>query len=270
MNRRRPWPRPHSFPFSTIDPNAAQGQRLCAAFFAQLAPPGSLIGVQRLHCNSDSIQLRAVADGDDSELYRPNTETLASRFITFDGRAVVPRKPKLIAAAAVLAVGLGLAWPWRRGDSVPASVLPISTPSSSFGSVAAPFVERTPASAPTTVSATTIGLAGTPPSSELASASSLPQAVTVAKQVQVEPGQFALSGIEPPEALSAAARERTYIVQEGDSLERLAQRYLGDEGRAIELFDLNRQVLENPHLLPIGAELKIPIGVDSVGATNAE
>jgi LysM repeat protein len=183
---------------------------------------------------------------------------------------VVPRKPKLIAAAAVLAVGFGLAWPWRRGDSVPASVLPISQPSSSFGSVAAPFVEGTSASASITVSATTIGLAGTPPPSELASASSLPQAVTVAKPVQVEPGQFALSGIEPTEALSAAARERTYIVQEGDSLERLAQRYLGDEGRAIELFDLNRQVLENPHLLPIGAELKIPIGVDSTGTTNAE
>jgi hypothetical protein len=179
---------------------------------------------------------------------------------------VVPRKPKLIAAAAVLAVGLGLAWPWRRGDSVPASVLPISTPSTSFGSVPAPYVERTPASAPTTVSATTIGLAGTPPPSELASASSLSQSVTVAKPVKVEAGQAALSGIGATEAILSAAQERSYIVQEGDSLERLAQRYLGDEGRAIEIFDLNREVLENPHLLPIGAELKIPLGG---GATEA-
>ena len=186
-----------------------------------------------------------------------------------DGRAVVPRKPKLIAAAAVLAVGLGLAWPWRRGDSVPASVLPISTPSTSFGSVPAPVLERAPASAPTTVSATTIGLAGTAPPSELASASLLSQSVTVAKPVQVEAGQFALSGIGATEA-PPAARERTYIVQDGDSLERLAQRYLGDEGRAIELFDLNRKVLENPHLLRIGTELKIPIGVDSTGATAVE
>ena len=177
---------------------------------------------------------------------------------------MVPRKPKLIAAATVLAVGLGLAWPWRRGDSVPASVLPISTPSTSFGSIPAPVLERTPASAPTTVSATTIGLAGTPPQSELASASLLSQSVTVAKPVQVEAGQVALSGIGANEA-PPAAQERSYIVQEGDSLERLAQRYLGDDGRAIEIFDLNREVLENPHLLPIGAELKIPLGA---GATE--
>jgi nucleoid-associated protein YgaU len=42
-------------------------------------------------------------------------------------------------------------------------------------------------------------------------------------------------------------------------LEKLAQRYLGDEGRALELFDLNREQLANPHLLPIGAELRIPV-----------
>jgi len=182
---------------------------------------------------------------------------------------VVPRKPKLIAAAAVLAVGLGLAWPWRRGDSVPARVLPISTSSTSFGSVPAPHAEQTPASAPTTVSATTIGLAGTAPHSELASASLLSQSVTVAKPVQVETGQVALSGIGAAEA-PPAARERSYIVQDGDSLERLAQRYLGDEGRAIELFDLNREVLENPHLLRIGTEIKIPIAVDPAGTTTAE
>jgi hypothetical protein len=45
---------------------------------------------------------------------------------------VVPRKPKLIAAAAVLAVGLGLAWPWRRSETMPTAVLPIATPSTSF------------------------------------------------------------------------------------------------------------------------------------------
>jgi nucleoid-associated protein YgaU len=53
-------------------------------------------------------------------------------------------------------------------------------------------------------------------------------------------------------------RYRIHIVHEGDSLERLAERYLGDAARALELFDLNRDVLENPHLLKIGAELRVP------------
>jgi nucleoid-associated protein YgaU len=48
------------------------------------------------------------------------------------------------------------------------------------------------------------------------------------------------------------------VVQNSDTLEKLAKRYLGDEDRAMEIFDLNRDVLDNPHLLPIHAELRIP------------
>jgi len=52
-----------------------------------------------------------------------------------------------------------------------------------------------------------------------------------------------------------------HVVENSDTLEKLAKRYLGDEGRALEIFDLNRDVLDNPHLLPISAELRIPIPV---------
>lgn len=51
---------------------------------------------------------------------------------------------------------------------------------------------------------------------------------------------------------------RKHVVHNGDTLERLAKRYLGNESRALEIFDLNRDVLTNPHLLPIGAELRLP------------
>jgi nucleoid-associated protein YgaU len=179
---------------------------------------------------------------------------------------MVPRKPKLIAAAAVLAAGLGLAWPWRRGDSVPASVLPIATPSTSFGSVPAPQTEPASAPLPTTVSATMIGMGGPPPQAELASAGVTPQLVTVAKPVPRELGEPATFGVDANAPPPSAPQQRSHVVHAGDSLERLAQRYLSDEGRAIEIFDLNREVLENPHLLPIGAELKIPL---SAGATEA-
>ena len=51
---------------------------------------------------------------------------------------------------------------------------------------------------------------------------------------------------------------RTHIVVDGDSLERLASRYLSDPQRSREIYELNREVLSAPDLLPIGAELKIP------------
>ena len=172
---------------------------------------------------------------------------------------MVPRKPKLIAAAAVLAVGLGLAWPWRRGETMPAAVLPIATPSTSFGSVPPPPTQSAPAAASPAVVATTIGMSGTPVQSDLVSAGGSPQLTTVAKPAALEAGQLALPGIEATEEFAASAQVRTYIIQEGDSLERLAQRYLGDQGRAVEIFDQNREVLENPHILPIGTELKIPL-----------
>jgi nucleoid-associated protein YgaU len=70
------------------------------------------------------------------------------------------------------------------------------------------------------------------------------------------------NSLTPPVATAPieeqSAAEHIHIVHEGDSLERLARRYLDDAGRAMEIFELNRQVLNNPHLLPLGAELRIP------------
>jgi hypothetical protein len=51
---------------------------------------------------------------------------------------------------------------------------------------------------------------------------------------------------------------RTHVVIDGDSLEKLAGRYLHDPRRGSEIFELNREMLANPDLLPIGTELKIP------------
>lgn len=51
---------------------------------------------------------------------------------------------------------------------------------------------------------------------------------------------------------------RTHLIEDGDSLEKLASQYLDDPLRSREIFELNREVLSSPDLLPIGAELKIP------------
>jgi hypothetical protein len=62
---------------------------------------------------------------------------------------------------------------------------------------------------------------------------------------------------ENPGALHSDLAE-THVVVDGDTLTRLAVRYLGRADGYQQFFDLNRDVLSSPDLLPIGARLKIP------------
>ncbi len=55
-----------------------------------------------------------------------------------------------------------------------------------------------------------------------------------------------------------AEPERTHTIVDGDTLARLAERYLGSAARADEIFAYNRDVLPDAELLPIGAQLRIP------------
>lgn len=73
------------------------------------------------------------------------------------------------------------------------------------------------------------------------------QAIDQAERIEAE------GGIKP-----ATDDLRIHVVHNGDTLQRLAARYLDDERRAMEIFDLNRGTLTNPHLLPIGVEIVIP------------
>lgn len=68
------------------------------------------------------------------------------------------------------------------------------------------------------------------------------------------------SDVTPPPwpALADADEPRKHIVIDGDSLARLAGRYLDDPRRAAEIYEMNRSVLRDPELLPIGVELVIP------------
>ena len=50
---------------------------------------------------------------------------------------------------------------------------------------------------------------------------------------------------------------RTHVIVDGDSLAKLAGRYLDDPHRSGEIYELNRGVLTDPELLPIGTELVI-------------
>ena len=63
-------------------------------------------------------------------------------------------------------------------------------------------------------------------------------------------------GISP--AAVGGQSTRTHRIVNGDSLPALAQRYLGNEDRAGEIFEANRDLLSSPDALPIGIELRIP------------
>ena len=51
---------------------------------------------------------------------------------------------------------------------------------------------------------------------------------------------------------------RTHKIADGDTLEILAERYLGSADRYAEIYEANRDVLPSSVLLPIGVQLKIP------------
>ena len=50
----------------------------------------------------------------------------------------------------------------------------------------------------------------------------------------------------------------THRIVDGDTLSKLAAEHLGRADRYLEIYELNRDVLANPDLLPIGALLKLP------------
>ena len=71
------------------------------------------------------------------------------------------------------------------------------------------------------------------------------------------------NGPFPPLARNVAAprdaeQPVTHRVVDGDTLARLAEQYLGNSSRRLEIFEANRRLLKDPDVLPIGADLKIP------------
>lgn len=60
-----------------------------------------------------------------------------------------------------------------------------------------------------------------------------------------------------PPRTSSAARERIYVVKEGDTLSIIARNMLGQSGRYIEIGTLNG--MQHPYLIHPGQELKLPL-----------
>lgn len=61
-----------------------------------------------------------------------------------------------------------------------------------------------------------------------------------------------------PQPVEEMPREKTYIVESGDTLSRISTKVYGDSGRWKEIFEANRGLLNSPHDLRSGQELYIP------------
>jgi nucleoid-associated protein YgaU len=51
---------------------------------------------------------------------------------------------------------------------------------------------------------------------------------------------------------------QTYVVQAGDSLSKIAQKYYGDAGLYTKIFEANRDILKDPNKISPGQKLRIP------------
>ncbi|MFP6648634.1 MAG: LysM peptidoglycan-binding domain-containing protein [Pirellulaceae bacterium] len=54
------------------------------------------------------------------------------------------------------------------------------------------------------------------------------------------------------------ASDRYHRIQDGDTLRKLAEQYLGNADLAASIYNANRSILASPDLLPLGRQLRIP------------
>jgi len=196
----------------------------------------------------------------------------------------VSRAKKLLIVSFVLALGVGLAWPFRKSATVSDLVtFKNQSIASSLGAVdsspalgrhvvakmasTAENISRAPSRTGFDLEnhAALVSQPSDGPSPRTASQEQSPVTPKVAagETRTARPAYSTNPAYSTSQVAStndvAWPEEIVHIVHNGDTLEKLAERYLGDASRALELFDLNRDQLANPHLLPIGAELRIPI-----------
>ena len=62
----------------------------------------------------------------------------------------------------------------------------------------------------------------------------------------------------PPLVPQKMEEETTYVVQPGDTLSALAQRFYGKASLYPKIFEANRDILSNPNLIKVGQKLRIP------------
>jgi nucleoid-associated protein YgaU len=70
-----------------------------------------------------------------------------------------------------------------------------------------------------------------------------------------------VADIQAAPSSAAPVAERTYTVKAGDTLSKIAKEMLGNSGDYKEIFNANRDQLNDPNVIKPGQVLKIPQGV---------
>lgn len=113
------------------------------------------------------------------------------------------------------------------------------------------------------------GTTGTPPPEAAAPAANPASALRLARtppadasgiaELRTSPDRLrALEPAPPATAAPAAAASRTHVVEAGDTLEKIAQRYYGQPGQWHRIYEANAAVLGNGQPLAIGMRLNVP------------
>jgi nucleoid-associated protein YgaU len=177
-----------------------------------------------------------------------------------------PRLKRVLFVAALTAAGTALALPFRH-----AAVHPAGQPLVSTTVVDVPLRRRDialVAGPPGEVSpATPFDDGSSPP--EVCRGGPRPDLESLASP-PILPSDYSLAGAGPLTALhrdwkparlklpDSRPTFRRHRITDGDTLERLAERYLGNAGRGAEIFAINRDLLTAPDLLPLGKIIRIP------------
>jgi phage tail protein X len=182
------------------------------------------------------------------------------------GACKLVRASRFLIALGVILVGICAAWPFRQPRAqvpVPPSapvplVLTLRRPDAPLE--LAPRLEASPAVGFPAAPLTT---AGSPPLTPAATASLDNLVPPPALPVSFQPSATGLvAGDWQPapvaKAMSSPSRPRPYRLRDGDTLEKIAERYLGERERASEIFEANRDVLSRPDLLPVGVTILLP------------
>jgi nucleoid-associated protein YgaU len=164
--------------------------------------------------------------------------------------AALPFRQTPVVRQERAAIAKPVSLPLRRADGPLAMVLPNET------SPASGLAADSPPSATATLPMAS-GLPNAPTRSETMNVAP-PPAMPIAFHPisdELKPTSWKPT---PPGADLPVVKPRKYVLRDGDSLERLAERFLGNRARAEEIFAMNRHVLSREDLLPVGKEIVLP------------
>jgi nucleoid-associated protein YgaU len=181
------------------------------------------------------------------------------------------RKKKIGLAVTIVAVGAIIALQFKKDPQSVSAVQPTADPVQTAAAPSSTFSESNSPQATTPQTATAFdGRIEPAPGSNLA-----PQAPFAGNS---NVGTTSSIGVRKPsddddaparELVDLNAPDKTHRIIDGDTLQKLAQRYLGRADRYLELYAYNRDVLTDPDVLPIGVGIRIPSRVVIAPDANA-